>query len=890
MHEKTAGRSGEMRKFRIQGLDCPRCALEIETELRRIEGFGDAEVSFGTETIRIPADGLSAAEQLIARIEPALSLAEWSSGAPKAGVRGADEFKGPSNSMRPARMGLAAALTIGGMVFEERMHAMPSPILEYAVFLTAYLLVGGPVVFRALVNILRGRVLDELFLMSAATIGAVVIHELPEAVSVMFFYAVGEYVQDLAVGRSRRSIASLMDLRPESARIIDERGRASEVPPERVKVGAEVEVRPGERVPLDGEVISGTSLVDTSALTGESVPRSVSPGKGVLAGFVNDSATIRIRAAKPFAESSLSRIFELVEDAAARKAPTEKFISRFASVYTPVVVGIAVLAAFLPPLLLPGISLADSVYRALVVLVVSCPCALVISVPLGYFGGIGGASRRGILIKGANYVDALKDVAVVAADKTGTLTKGVFKVTRKAACDGFQPEDVLRLAAAAEAHSAHPIGASIRDAWRKYAGREGASGSAGAARAGEAAGREDSGEGASGSAGAARAGQVPGLPGIHAPDEVREEKGFGVIVQAGGRRIMAGSDRLMRREGIAFPDALNTPGKADESPDESARGKVDEKADEKADESPDEKADESARGKVDEKADEKAEERAEERPDEKAEEKAEESAHDNADESAGTRARGRAEEKAEEKNTLPADSAPGHAIGGTVVYVAVNRVCAGYLVIADELKDEAAAAVKNLRSAGVERVVMLTGDNEDAARAAADRLGLDGWYAGLLPEEKAAKVEEISAGLPRGKRLAFVGDGINDAPVLMRADVGFAMGALGSDAAIEAADVVLMDDRVDGIPSAIRIARHTRSVVVQNICVALIVKLIFAALGAAGLAAMWEAVIADMGVSVLAVLNASRTLRGAGIGGLKAEVRSRERARRIPSPFDPDNE
>ena len=805
MHEKTAGRSGEMRKFRIQGLDCPRCALEIETELRRIEGFGDSEVSFSTETIRIPADGLSVAEQLIARIEPALSLAEWSSGAPKAGVRGADELKGPSNSMRPARMGLAAALTVGGMVFEERMHAMPSPILEYAVFLTAYLLVGGPVVFRALVNILRGRVLDELFLMSAATIGAVVIHELPEAVSVMFFYAVGEYVQDLAVGRSRRSIASLMDLRPDSARIIDERGRASEVPPERVKVGAEVEVRPGERVPLDGEVISGTSLMDTSALTGESVPRSVSPGKGVLAGFVNDSATIRIRAAKPFAESSLSRIFELVEDAAARKAPTEKFISRFASVYTPVVVGIAVLAAFLPPLLLPGISLADSVYRALVVLVVSCPCALVISVPLGYFGGIGGASRRGILIKGANYVDALKDVAVVAADKTGTLTKGVFKVTRKAACDGFQPEDVLRLAAAAEAHSAHPIGASIRDAWRECAGREGAFGSAGAARAG----------------------QVAGLPGIHAPDEVREEKGFGVIVQAGGRRIMAGSDRLMRREGIAFPDALNTPGKA------------------------------------------------EERPDEKAEE------------SAGTRARGRAEEKADAKNTLPADSAPGHAIGGTVVYVAVNRVCAGYLVIADELKDEAAAAVKNLRSAGVERVVMLTGDNEDAARAAAGRLGLDGWYAGLLPEEKAAKVEEISAGLPRGKRLAFVGDGINDAPVLMRADVGFAMGALGSDAAIEAADVVLMDDRVDGIPSAIRIARHTRSVVVQNICVALIVKLIFAALGAAGLAAMWEAVIADMGVSVLAVLNASRTLRGSGIGGLKAEVRSRERARRIPSPFDP---
>lgn len=729
--------AGEMRKFRIEGLDCARCALRIETALRRIEGFDEAQVNFGTRTIRIPADARGRAEQVIARIEPDVRLTDCSAGSAGSAAQSKTVVKGLNNAMRLPRMGLAAALTVGGMVFEERMHAAASPILEYAVFLNAYLLVGAPVVFKALRGILRGRMLDELFLMSAATMGAFAIHELPEAVSVMFFYAVGEYVQDLAVGRSRLSIASLMDLRPDSARLIDEHGRSTDTAPETVEIGSVVEVRPGERVPLDGEVTAGTSLVDTSALTGESVPRSVKPGDAVLAGFVNDSTTIRIRISKPFAESSLSRIFDLVEDAAARKAPTEKFISRFASVYTPIVVGIAILAAFLPPLLLPGIAPADSVYRALVVLVVSCPCALVISVPLGYFGGIGGASRRGILIKGANYVDALKDVSTVVMDKTGTLTKGVFKVIDKVAAEGLEPQDVLRLAVTAELHSTHPIAGSIREAYRAEAGEQGKGGN---------------------------------LPGIDAVEDVREEKGLGVIVQAGGRQITVGSDRLMRREGIAFT--------------------------------------------------------------------------------------------------------PHHASGsGTVVYAAAEGVCAGYLVIADEIKDEAAAAVKDLRSAGVERVLMFTGDNVNAARRVADELGLDGWYAELLPEDKVAKVEELTAGLPRGKRLAFVGDGINDAPVLMRSDVGFAMGALGSDAAIEAADVVLMDDRVDGIASAIRIARHTRSVVLQNIGFALIIKLVFVALGTAGLAAMWEAVIADMGVSVLAVLNAFRTQRGSGIGGLKAPVK-----------------
>ena len=726
--------TGEMEKFRAQGLDCPHCALEIETALRRIDGFSEAVVSFGTGAILIPRGGRSAARQAIARIEPGVRLVEWGDTAREASPKG----EAKSDSIRIARMALAAVLTIIGMVLEDRLHTASTAVAEYALFLTAYLLVGASVLFNAARNILRGRVFDELFLMSIATLGAIAIRELPEAVAVMFFYSLGEYIQDLAVGKSRRSIAALMNLRPDFARVVEqahegagERELLEAVSPESVRIGAIVEVRPGERVPLDGEVITGSSWMDTSALTGESVPRSAAPGETVLAGFVNDAATIRIRITKVFAESSVSRILQLVEDAAARKAATEKLISRFAAVYTPIVVAVAALVAFLPPLIIPGASLVDWVYRALVVLVISCPCALVISVPLGYFGGIGGASRRGILIKGANFIDALKDVSTVVVDKTGTLTRGMFQVTRKVAAPGFTPEEVLRLAAAVEAHSTHPIARSIREAY----------------------------------------GSQPDTPALIDP---REEKGFGVTARIGDRRIMAGGARLMRREGIAFTPPM----------DDSA------------------------------------------------------------------------------------DSA-----GCSVVYVAVDRTLAGYLVIADEVKREAPRAVADMRALGVKRVVMLTGDNRNVAARVARDLAVDAWYAELLPEEKVAKVEELAAQLPRGERLAFVGDGINDAPVLMRADIGFAMGALGSDAAIEAADVVLMDDRVDGIAAAIRLARHTRSVVVQNIVFALLVKLVFLGLGTVGIAEMWEAVIADMGVSVAAVLNATRTLRYSrrmGSGGVKS--------------------
>ena len=704
-----------LQKYRIEGLDCANCASEIEGALRKLEGFDGATVSFSTGTVVIPSDQRELAEKTITRIEPEARIVEKADGG--AAGRGpdspaADRAGLPDAAARILRIGVALALTVAGVVFGEQLRATPLRLGEYAVFLTAYLLVGWKVLASAARNIVRGRVFDEMFLMSIATLGAIVIHELAEAVAVMLFYSIGEYVQDRAVGRSRRSISSLMDLRPDFARLVSETG-TSEVEPELVQVGSTIEVRPGERVPLDGEVVRGESAVDTSALTGESVPRSVGEGDAALAGFVNGSGTIRLRVTKPFADSSVSRILELVEDAAARKAPTERFISRLAAVYTPIVVGIAAAIAFVPPLLVPGATLGEWVYRALVMLVISCPCALVVSIPLGYFGGIGGASRNGILVKGANYLDALTDLSTVVVDKTGTLTRGTFDVVRTEPRNGFDATEVLRLAALAESHSTHPIARSIRAAYRGEADPD-------------------------------------------AVADVREERGYGVVARSGSRTILAGSDRLLHREGVEHTDC-------------------------------------------------------------------------------------------------DAD--------GTVVYVAVDGTYAGYIVIADELKPDAAEAVAELKELGVERVVMLTGDNETIARSVASETGIDTVHAELLPEEKVAKVEEIAAGLPEGKRLAFVGDGINDAPVLMRADIGIAMGALGSDAAIEAADVVLMDDRMTGVGDAVRVSHHTRSVVLQNIALALIVKAVFLTLGAFGIATMWEAVIADMGTSLLAVLNATRTLR-----------------------------
>ncbi|MCA1754303.1 MAG: cadmium-translocating P-type ATPase [Spirochaeta sp.] len=541
---------------------------------------------------------------------------------PKTAEQAASVLK--ENLPRLARIGLAVTLLVLGMFGPGRIAGFPapgSPVLV-GVFLLAYLLVGWPVVSSAVRNIIRGRVFDEMFLMTLATAGAFAIGEYPEAVAVMLFYSVGEYFQDLAVGRSRRSIASLMDLRPETVRVINpESSAAVSTAPEAVDVGALIEVYPGERVPLDGIITEGESGMNTSALTGESMPQSVGPGDEVSAGYLNESGRVRIRVTRPFGESAISRILELVQNAAARKAPTERMITRFARVYTPIVVGIAAAVAVLPPLLIPGAMFSDWIYRALVVLVISCPCALVVSIPLSYFAGIGGASRNRVLVKGANYLDALNDVHTVVFDKTGTLTRGAFAVSELVPRGDVSADELLRLAAHAESVSTHPIARSVQDAYR-------------------ATGKE-----------------VDGT----ALGAVAEERGFGVTAQVGGHSVLAGSHRMMHREEIEHGDC---------------------------------------------------------------------------------------------------------DVVGTTVYVAVDGNYAGYIVVADQLKPEAVAAVTQLRAMGVERIAMLTGDNRHIADDVASRLGIREVHSELLPEDKVRLLERLQNELPTGRKLAFVGDGINDAPVL----------------------------------------------------------------------------------------------------------------------------
>jgi Cd2+/Zn2+-exporting ATPase len=693
-----------MTKYRIKGLDCAQCANEVESALQKAPGLERTRLSFATETVFLDSRHEDRAREIIGRMEPGATIVpleeETEEGEKEEGLgRG-----------QLIRLIIAGVLFIVGSVFNQQLHDTPLSIAEYIVLLSAYLLVGFPVLASAFRNMVGGRLFNEMFLMSVATIGAIVIHQLPEAVGVMLFYSVGEYLQDRAVDSSKRSIASLMDLRPDSARLIVD-GERRIIPPAEVKIGDMIEVLPGERVPLDGEVIEGSSSVNTSSLTGESVPRRVEAGSKVLAGFVNDEGRIVVRVDKKFDQSTAARILELVENAASQKAPTEKFITRFAAVYTPVVVAIALLIAFVPPLFVPGATLREWAYRALVILVISCPCALVVSIPLGYFGGIGGASRHKLLIKGSNYIDALTKVDTVVFDKTGTLTEGVFAVVDVITRNGFSKEELLSWAAAAESHSSHPIARSIR----------------------EAAG-----------------GDLP------AADDIREVKGYGLVARVENRTIAVGNDRLLHREGIDHEDC---------------------------------------------------------------------------------------------------------DVEGTIVYVAVDNVYAGYIVISDRIKKAAAKTVSELKALGVRKVAMLTGDDATVAARVAKEIGLDEYRAELLPDNKVSKLEEFMDDPKRKGAVVFVGDGMNDAPVLVRSDVGFAMGGLGSDAAIEAADVVVMDDDIARVPTALKIASFTRRIVIENIVLALTVKGIFIALGAVGAADMWEAVIADVGVSLLAVLNALRTAK-----------------------------
>ena len=585
---------------------------------------------------------------------------------------------------------------------------------RFALFLPAYFVIGWDVLWKAARNIAHGQVFDENFLMALATVGAFCTGffgqgEYPEAVFVMLFYQVGELFQSYAVGKSRKSIASLMDIRPDYANV-ERDGKLLQVDPEEVAVGDTITVKAGEKIPLDGLVLEGSSLVNTSALTGESVPRQVRPGDSVISGCVNQNGLLRVQVTKAFGESTVQKILDLVENASSKKAKAENFITKFARYYTPVVVFCALALAVVPPLFVGNWT--GWVQKALIFLVVSCPCALVISVPLSFFGGIGGASRQGILVKGGNYLEVLADTELVVFDKTGTLTKGVFQVTAIHP-EGVSQQELLELAALAESYSDHPISRSLKEAWGKALDT-------------------------------ARVGQV------------EELSGRGVRAQVDGKEVWAGNGKLMEEIGLAYRPS----------------------------------------GQV-----------------------------------------------------------------GTVVHVAAEGRYLGYILIADEVKPDAKEAIAALKAQGVKKTVLLTGDAKDVGEAVAQELGLDEAYTQLLPGDKVERVEALlQETSPKGK-LAFVGDGINDAPVLSRADIGIAMGALGSDAAIEAADIVLMDDKPSKIAKAMEISKRTLRIVRQNIVFALAVKLLVLMLTPFGLANLWEAVFADVGVMVLAILNASRALQ-----------------------------
>lgn len=582
--------------------------------------------------------------------------------------------------------------------------------LQIALFIISYIIVGGDVVKRAVKNIFKGQVFDENFLMSIATIGAFFIGEYPEGVAVMLFYQVGELFQSYAVGKSRKSIASLMDIRPDYANV-KKGDELVKVDPDEVQIGDIIVIKAGEKIPLDGKVIEGSSMIDTSALTGESIPREVEVGSDILSGCININGVITAEVTKEFGESTVSKILDLVENASSKKSNSEQFITKFARYYTPVVVIIAVFLAIIPPLVIDGATFSDWIYRALAFLVVSCPCALVISIPLSFFGGIGGASKKGVLVKGSNYLEALAETEIVVFDKTGTLTKGVFNV-QEIHPEGVSKEELLELTAHAESYSNHPISLSLKRAYSKEIDN----------------------------------GRI---------SDVEEISGHGVIATVDGKKVMAGNIKLMKMMDIPY--------------------------------------------------------------------------------------------------------FKGELIG-TIVHVAINNKYIGYIVIADEVKEDSAQAIKELKAANIKQTVMLTGDNKSIGSKVAKELGLDKVYAELLPADKVEKLEELFSQKSKKGKLAFVGDGINDAPVLARADIGIAMGGLGSDAAIEAADVVIMTDEPSKIATTMKISKKTLKIAHQNIVFAIGIKIIVLILSAFGITTMWAAIFADVGVTIIAVLNAFRAL------------------------------
>ena len=722
----------------IEGIDCPNCAAKIERRLNTLERIKAATVDFLGKRVIVESENFSQDELAefiqaeVNKIEDGVKIStkklhahSHSHSHSHAHIH--DHSHSHAHGEEDTDK-IKKKLLIGGILFVLGIFIPKTLFIpKLAVFLVSYFIIGGDVLLSAVKNILKGQVFDENFLMAVATVGAFAIGEYPEGVAVMLFYQLGELFQGIAVNNSRKSIIALMDIRPDYANLKTD-NEIKKVNPEEIKVADIIVVKPGEKVPLDGKIINGNSTFDTSALTGESLPREAKTGDNVLSGFINKTGLVEIEVAKVFSESTVSKILNLVENASSKKSKTENFITKFAKYYTPAVVITALIMAIFPPLLISGATFTDWIYRALIFLVVSCPCALIISIPLGFFGGIGGASKHGILVKGANYLEALNDVESVVMDKTGTLTKGVFKVTEINVENNVKINDfennktdltqplLLKYAAHIEKFSNHPIAQSIVSEYENSIGKTDE----------------------------------------NIVKDFEEISGFGIKANINNHQILAGNSKLMNSENIRF----------------------------------------------------------------------------------------------DKKENL-----------GTVVYIAFDRQYIGNILISDEIKEDSPKAIRGMKANGIKEIVMLTGDNNAIGKNIAEKLEIDKVFAELLPNEKVEKLEEIYKTKSEKGKVVFVGDGINDAPVLARADIGIAMGGVGSDAAIEAADVVIMNDEPSKIVTAMKIAKKTKTIVWQNITLAFTVKIIVLILGLFGDATMWEAVFADVGVALLAVLNATRVLK-----------------------------
>lgn len=693
----------------LEGLNCAGCAAKIEKLTNDINGVDDATLDFVSKKLKVKVESEGKAKDITDEIKTIVNKLEPDVVVVEEGEHDHSHGHGHSHDHGDVKKEDIIKIIFSGILFILPWLLKLESTPRLIVYLLAYIVVGSEIVITAFRNLMAGQPFDEYFLMTVATLGAFIIGEYPEGVAVMLFYQVGELFQGLAVNHSRKSISSLLDIRPDYANL-ERNGQTLTVRPEEVSIGDYIIIKPGEKVPLDGVVVEGKSSVDTSNITGESVPRTINTGDVILSGFINNEGLLKVKVTKEFGESTISKILDLVENASSKKAPVENFITKFARYYTPVVVYTALAIGLIPPLLL-GYDIKDWVYRAFVFLVISCPCALVISIPLGFFGGIGAGSKAGILIKGGNYLEGLNDVDTIVFDKTGTITQGTFNVTDVFAYNGFTKEEVLRLAAYGEAYSNHPIGISIVDAYGEDIDKS-------------------------------------------IVKDYKEIAGKGIEVKIDDEKVLIGNKKLFEDKGIAV----------------------------------------------------------------------------------------------EQIDSI-----------GTVAYIGKDNIHIGTIVVSDELKENIAEDIKAIKAQGIKRTVMLSGDNQEIAEKVGDLVGIDRIHGNLLPQDKVKILEQILD--DSGGKVAFVGDGVNDAPVLARADIGIAMGALGSDAAIEASDIVIMTDEIGKVATSMKIARNTKKIVTQNIVLALLIKFIVLILGAFGIATMWEAVFADVGVSLIAILNSIRALK-----------------------------